>query len=128
MRRAAVILGCALLAGCGQLATTHHNPGNSHEVATAPPSLVDGEVQVRIAIARGQVSPPSGWVEIKKGQPVAITVTSDVADEMHVHGYDVEAELLAGKPVTLRFTADMTGVFQVETHENKLVLTQLAVK
>ncbi|MFI6387934.1 hypothetical protein ACIBHY_00790 [Nonomuraea sp. NPDC050547] len=127
MRRLLVV-AVVLVAGCGQLSETHHRPGNSHEVATAPPRTVNGEVVVPIAIAQGKVSPPSGWVEIRKGQRVAITVTSDVSDEVHVHGYDVEAELLAGKAVTVRFTADVAGVFQVETHENKLVLTQLAVK
>jgi hypothetical protein len=31
-------------------------------------------------------------------------------------------------PVTVRFRADLTGVFEVETHGGKLVLTQLAVR
>ncbi|WP_327086170.1 hypothetical protein OIE66_28010 [Nonomuraea sp. NBC_01738] len=130
MKRTAVMLGCAwvVLVGCGPLSTTHHNPGSSHEVATTSPTAVSGEVRVAITIARGEVSPPSGWVEIKKGAAVALTVTSDVADEVHVHGYDVEADLPAGQATTLRFTADQSGVFEVETHENKLVLTQLAVK
>ncbi|MFD0478149.1 hypothetical protein ACFQ0B_65710 [Nonomuraea thailandensis] len=63
-----------------------------------------------------------------KGRQVSLTVTSDVADELHVHGYDLVAELRPGVPVTIRFTADLTGVFQVETHGGKLVLIQLAVR
>jgi hypothetical protein len=59
---------------------------------------------------------------------VSITVTGDVADELHVHGYDLRAELRPGEPVTVRFTADLTGVFQVETHRSKLILTQVAVR
>jgi hypothetical protein len=72
----------------------------------------------------GRVSPPPGWLEARRGQTVSITVTSDVADELHVHGYDRTAAL----PMTVRFRADLTGVFAVETHHGRLVLTQLAVR
>ena len=30
--------------------------------------------------------------------PVTIEVTSDTADEVHLHGYDIEKELVPGKP------------------------------
>ncbi|QFY08135.1 hypothetical protein GBF35_16900 [Nonomuraea phyllanthi] len=124
-RAAAAVLACWLAAACGPLSQTHHNPGNSHEVATAAPS---GTAEAAITIAHGQVSPPPGWLEVAKGRQVTITVTSDVADELHVHGYDIEAELRPGVPATVRFTADLTGVFEVETHGSGLVLTQLAVR
>lgn len=114
-----------LVAGCGPLSQTHRDPGNSHEVATAAPS---GRADAEIAVAGGRVSPPPGWLEVARGRPVAITVTSDVPDELHVHGYDVTAELRPGVPVTVRFTAELTGVFEVETHRSGLVLTQLAVR
>ena len=125
MRGAVAAVACALVAGCGPLPQTHHIPGNSHEVSTGSPSA---RPNAEITIAEGKVSPPSGWLEVAKGRPVSITVTSDVDDEVHVHGYDIEAELRPGVPVTVRFTADLTGVFEVETHRSKLVLTQVAVR
>ncbi|MET9249076.1 hypothetical protein [Nonomuraea sp. NPDC003709] len=125
VRMAGCVLACWLVTACGPLSQTHHNPGNSHEVATAAPS---GQADAVITVARGQVSPPPGWLEVAKGRQVSITVTSDVADELHVHGYDIEAELRPGVPATVRFTAGLTGVFEVETHKSKLVLTQLAVR
>ncbi|MEU0570081.1 hypothetical protein ABZ297_32515 [Nonomuraea sp. NPDC005983] len=128
MRRAGWLLACVLAAGCGPLSQTHHNPGNSHEVATAGASPAPGEAHTDIAVVAGRVSPPSGWLEAAKGQQVSITVTSDVPDELHVHGYDLEAELPAGRSVTIRFKAGLSGVFEVETHKSKLVLTQLAVR
>ncbi|GGS87926.1 hypothetical protein ACFFV7_51350 [Nonomuraea spiralis] len=125
MRRAAWAAAAVLLAGCGPLSDTHHVPGNSHQVATSAP---DGQAVAVITVAGGRVSPPSGWLEVAQGRPVSITVTSDVADELHVHGYDIEAELRPGVPETVRFTADLTGVFEVETHRSRLVLTQVAVR
>ncbi|MEV0615852.1 hypothetical protein AB0I81_21240 [Nonomuraea sp. NPDC050404] len=119
------VLAYALVVACGPLSQTHRDPGNSHEVATGAPS---GQSDAEITVTRGRVSPPPGWLEVDKGQSVSITVTSDVADELHVHGYDITAALRPGTPATVRFTADLTGVFQVETHVSKLVLTQLAVR
>ncbi|MFC4119289.1 hypothetical protein [Nonomuraea zeae] len=119
------VLVCVLATACGPLSETHRNPGNSHQVATGTPS---GRPEAEITIAGGRVSPPSGWLEVAKGQQVSITVTSDVADELHVHGYDLEAELRPGVPATVRFTANLTGVFEVETHRSGLVLTQVAVR
>ncbi|WSJ91423.1 hypothetical protein OG430_38175 [Streptomyces sp. NBC_01304] len=83
---------------------------------------------VEIGIADGKVQPPPGRVELKRGERVRLKVTSDQADTLHVHGYDKEVELPAGKAATLTFTADRTGLFEVETHGSGLVLTQLAVR
>jgi hypothetical protein len=54
---------------------------------------------------------------VKKGGSVDLTVTPAIADEVHVHGYDIEKEAEAGKPVNFRFKADMDGVFEVEVHK-----------
>ncbi|MEV6104730.1 cupredoxin domain-containing protein [Streptomyces sp. NPDC051940] len=83
---------------------------------------------VRITVADGRVSPSPGRVEVREGDRVALVVTSDTADELHVHGLDKTAALAAGRTTTLTFTADRTGVFEVETHESGLVLTQLLVR
>lgn len=126
MRRVAALVAVVLLVtGCGSLPETHHRPGTGHEVATGAPAA--GAPHAEITIAGGKVTPPSGWLEVKRGQTVTLTVTSDVADELHVHGFDIARELEPGKAADISFEADMTGVFQVETHESKLVLIQLAV-
>ncbi|MGW0803174.1 hypothetical protein [Nonomuraea sp. NPDC002799] len=121
----AALAAGVLVCGCGPLSQTHRDPGNSHEVATEAPG---GRADAEISVTGGRVSPPPGWLEVVKGRQVSITVTSDVADELHVHGYDLTARLRPGVPVTVRFTADLSGVFEVETHESGLVLTQLAVR
>ncbi|NUR84409.1 MAG: hypothetical protein HOY71_10025 [Nonomuraea sp.] len=124
MRRVLVLVLVAATA-CAPLSQTHHRPGTSHAVATTAPSTQPTAV---ITITAGRVDPPSGWMDVARGQQVTITVTSDVADELHVHGYDLERELKPGEPATITFTADITGVFEVETHRSELVLTQVAVR
>ena len=56
-------------------------------------------------------------------------MTSDVPDELHVHGFgDPEVELVAGRPATLELLADEPGLYEVETHETDLLLTQILVR
>ena len=62
------------------------------------------------------------------GSQVRLQVTSDVDDELHVHGFDIEEPLEAGRTTMVEFTADQQGVFEVETHETELELLQLAVR
>ncbi|GAA4043749.1 hypothetical protein [Nonomuraea soli] len=127
MRAWLALAACLALAGCGPLSDTHHRPGTSHQVVTGTPTGA-ADASATVTVSGGKVSPPPGWLSVAKGQQVSLTVTSDVADELHVHGYDVTAELPAGQAVTVTFVADLTGVFEVETHGSKLVLVQVAVK
>jgi plastocyanin len=85
-------------------------------------------VEVSVAVKDGKVSPKTHRVQVAKGATVRLIVTSDVDDEVHVHGFDIEKELSAGQPTTIDLTADQTGLFEVETHESELQLLQLEVK
>ncbi|MFD7715541.1 hypothetical protein [Streptomyces sp. NPDC059814] len=100
--------------------------------ATTPPASTPAEpapgTTLEISVRDGKVSPAPGRAEIKKGRTVRLRVRSDHDDTLHVHGYDKEARLPAGRTVTLTFTADRTGLFEVETHESDLLLTQLVVR
>jgi hypothetical protein len=55
-------------------------------------------------------------IEVDKGNPVRIDVTSDVPAELHVHGYEITKEVAAGKTTRLGFGASIEGVFEVELH------------
>ncbi|MET8308463.1 hypothetical protein [Micromonospora sp. NPDC005173] len=94
--------------------------------ATASTPAVDR--QITVTIAKRRVTPPTGRITVDKGQLVRITVTSDVSDELHVHGYELGARLPAGTPASVEFRAEKTGLFEVETHETELVLFQLVVR
>ena len=60
-------------------------------------------------VAGGQVSGDTGRVPVAAGTEVTLSVTSDVADEVHLHGYDLEAELTPGTPAEITFDADGPG-------------------
>ena len=63
-------------------------------------------------------------MEVPVDSQVRLQVTSDVDDELHVHGFEVEEELEAGRTTTVELTTDQQGVFDVETHESGLLLLQ----
>jgi Cupredoxin-like domain len=85
-------------------------------------------VTVDVHIANGKITPVPGAVEAKKGDHIDLKVTSDKADEVHVHGYDIEKPLVPGQTTEIRFDATQQGRFEVETHESGKTLLQLLVR
>src|SRR5918996_3973795 len=121
---AAVALTVAL-AACGDSAEPTPE-------APAPTGSVSDESAgarvVEVEIADGRVSTDDDRVEVRRGDTVRIVVTSDVDDEVHVHGVEQTAALVAGETATVEFTVDEAGLFEVETHEGDLLLFQLLVQ
>ncbi|MEV4133300.1 hypothetical protein AB0J72_14165 [Dactylosporangium sp. NPDC049742] len=104
-------------------------PSPTAGTSSAPPSpIATFDKEIVVTVAKKKVTPPTGRVEVTKGNLVRITVTSDVADELHVHGYDKSLTLPAGAPASLELRVDRTGLFEVETHASHLVLFQLVVR
>ncbi|MBB4932286.1 plastocyanin [Lipingzhangella halophila] len=86
------------------------------------------DVTAEISVQDGTVSPEPGRVEVEQGQSVRLTVDSDSSDTVHLHGYDIEEPVTPDEPATLSFTADQSGLFELETHESHTLLTQVAVE
>ena len=91
-------------------------------------SATAGPVTIRVLIKGGK---PVGGIQratVKKGQKVAIVVHSDVADEVHVHGYDLHKDVDAGGTVRIVFPATITGVFEAELESRKLQIIEFTVE
>jgi hypothetical protein len=63
----------------------------------------------------------------EQGETVRFRVTSDVPEEIHVHGYDITKEVPAGETVNVSFKADINGIFEIEFHNSGALLAQLKV-
>jgi hypothetical protein len=104
--------------------TTETEAGTTTETETAPA----GPTQIRIVVRGGQ---PVGGVKrptVRQGDRVVLVVRSDVADEVHLHGYDIKRDLTPGVPAQLAFRATIAGRFEVELEELGVLLADLEVR
>ncbi len=126
---ATVVSGCA---GTDSAASTDSGaspaPSStpSSGAPTSTPAVPAGQ-RIEVTVTGGQVSGGTGRVRVPAGELVTLVLTSDVADEVHVHGYDLTADLEPGQPSELSFAATIPGVFEVELHEAGTVLLSLQV-
>jgi hypothetical protein len=87
----------------------------------------DGAAVETIVIRNGE---PVGGVqelEYSAGDTVRFTVRSDVADEVHVHGYDLMKDVPAGGSVSFSFAAEIEGIFEVELEEQQEQIAELRI-
>jgi hypothetical protein len=143
------------IAGCGDdggasaatdSATTATAPGTTAPAttagtattSTAPASTStstaeDAALEIAITVAGDSIEvrvegvSATGRVEVGVGGEVRLTVTADVDDEVHVHGYDVTAEVSPDSPATLEFVAEIPGIFEVELESSHRLLVELQV-
>jgi hypothetical protein len=66
-------------------------------------------------------------ITVNKGDPVRFSVTSDVADEIHVHGYDFHKDVAKGGTVSFAFPAKIDGEFVVELESRAEQIAALRV-
>jgi hypothetical protein len=99
---------------------------------TTRPSGARPERPTRTAVERIVVrgGKPLGGVkrlEYDNGDRIRFLVRSDVADEVHVHGYDVAKDVAAGGSVVFSFRAEIEGVFEIELEQRHEQIAELRV-
>ena len=88
--------------------------------AAEPESGAAGEDAQPTPSPRPRPKPPlltAGSVKkltYRRGDTVAFRVRHGSAEEVHVHGYDISQDLPAGRTVTVRFPAELEGIFEIE--------------
>lgn len=152
---AGMVIGTLAVTGCGGTtedatdspSSTSAAPETSAEDAATPsenagvapgvdPSPSDSEqpaetpVVIEIQISAGQVRTEIDRVPVAVGDAVRMTVESDVADQVHVHGIEESLPVGPGDRAVLEFVVPegtAPGLYEVETHDSALLLLQLEV-
>ena len=138
---AALLLATALLlAGCAgtdepEAGAETSASSSTSSAASSTPSATSAALttaapagtNIDVSYAGGQVTGSTGRIPVPSGEQVTISVTSDVADEIHLHGYDLSAPVGPDAPGTLTFQATIPGVFEVELEELGTLLFTLQV-
>ena len=118
--------GCAGKAPDSSAATSSSASGSTSSSASGTSSAAATQ-RIEVTVAGGKASGDTGRVPVAVGTSVTLVVTGDLADEVHVHGYDKEADLSPGQPTEVQFDATIPGVFEVELHKAGTVLLRLQV-
>lgn len=94
--------------------------------AAAPSPTPTGTV-VEVTYAGGELTGVEPRVEVPLGEQVVLRVSSDVVEEIHVHGYDLYVDIPAGGTGEVVFTADIPGAYEIELHAAGRPIFQLRV-
>ena len=124
---AAVLLLAGCSAGTDSASAPPASAPASPAAATAAPSATPAGTVIQVRYAGGEVTGVDQRVPVPLGETVVLRVTSDVAEEIHVHGYDVVVDLQPGVPAEATFTADKPGSWEVELHDAGRPLFQMRV-
>jgi len=138
MLAAACVLAAAALAGCASddgdsasssdSTTTTETTTDTTTTDTTTTTDAETPTVVRITVVDGQ--PTGGIVRqtVKRDDRVVLVVTSDVADEIHLHGYDVSRDVAAGGTVRLPFQATIPGRFEAELENRGVQIADITVE
>lgn len=108
-------------------ATTEAATTATEQATTPQPGPARPRV-TRIVVAGGQLQGGLKRIRVNSGDGVRLLVTSDVADTVHVHGYDIQKDVGPGKNARFDFKATIEGSFEIELEERGLEIASLAVR
>jgi hypothetical protein len=154
MRTPAVRVGIALAAAAAAVALFFVLSGGNDSSATARPQSPQAAIRTQPNARSATTKPQSAaatrkpqkpkiariWVrggkaaggvkrlEFRRGERVRFSVHSKVADEVHIHGFDITKALPANRIVLFAFPADIEGVFEVELHGAHARIAELRIK
>ena len=117
-----VVVGLIVLlafSGCG---SDSNNGSEGATTATSEPTTVD--VVVKGAKPEGGIK----RVAVKQGDDVVLVVHSDVADEIHLHGYDLMRDVEAGGTAKITFVASVPGQFEAELEQRGVQIAEITVE
>jgi FtsP/CotA-like multicopper oxidase with cupredoxin domain len=84
--------------------------------------------QVNVVFRNGEVVGGLVEADVEQGARVRLTVRADVTDEVHLHGYDLFADVAPGQPGRISFTADDPGEFEAELEALATPVAELRVR
>ena len=106
--------------------TTTTEPTTTQETTTT--AEAEKPTQVKVVVVNG--APQGGIVRrtVDKNDRVVLVVTSDAADEIHLHGYDKSRDVAAGATIRLPFEATIPGRFEAELEGRGVQIAEITVE
>ena len=116
-------LASAVLLSISAAACGGSGSGTTGATTTTAPTKT-----LRIVFKDGKVVGGLQQTTFSKGDHVVLVVSSDIADEVHLHGYDKHVDVTPGKPARLAFVASLPGRFIAELESRGIQIADLEVR
>ena len=128
-----VVAAALALAACGSSDESTTASGGAGTGADSGKSAPEAEKPAEkedvptIVVRDGE---PVGGVqelEFSTGEQIRFRVSSDAAEEIHVHGYDIAKDVPAGGTVEFDFPAELEGIYEAELEELGVQIVELRI-
>ena len=101
------------------------SPSPSESLSPTPSPEPERTV-IDVSFRNGAVQGPTEFT-VTQGERVRIIVDADVAEEVHLHSYDLHADVAPGQPARIDFVARVAGVFECELEGAGTLLFRLEI-
>jgi hypothetical protein len=109
-------------------ATTATSPTTTLPPPPPPPPQPPPPARVRIVVREGQPVGGIRRVTVSRGRRVVLTVTSDVVDHVHLHGYEIMRDVGPGQPARISFRATIVGTVEAELEDRRVRLATITTQ
>ena len=99
----------------------------TEQVTTTAPPPEPQVVRAKIVVP-ADTAPTVKQLSVQRDRQVELVVESELTDHVHLHGYDLMADVAPGAPATIRFKATAPGRFEIELEDRGLQIGELEVR
>lgn len=99
------------------------SPGDS---VSPTPSEAPQRRVIEVTYRDGSVQGPTSFT-VTQGERVRLVVHADVSDEVHLHGYDLSADVTPQEAARIDLVAEAAGVYEVELEGAGELLVELEI-
>ena len=110
------------------VATTGEATTTVTTTAPLPPPGPPPPAQVRILVRGGLPVGGPRRVTVARNRRVILTVSSDVSDHVHLHGYDLMQDVGPGMPARIAFRATRPGTIEAELEDSGVQIARITAQ
>ena len=123
----ALVVALALVAcGSSDSGTTSGTAAGTSGAESGKPAGKGGDVPT-IEVRNGEPVGGIQTLEFSAGDEVRFRVSSDEAEEIHVHGYDIAKDVPAGGTIEFDFPAELEGIYEAELEGQGVQIAELRI-
>jgi hypothetical protein len=111
-------------------ATVEPDPAPTEKTPTPTETQPPPKPKIARALIVVRGGEPVGGIRrlsMRKDRRLILVVRSDVADHVHVHGYDIMRDVAPGAPARFDLRTTLVGRFEIELEDRSKQIAQLTV-